>query len=81
MTSLVFLPLLLIPNLILVCFVITLVLYCTAKTKYKKNPGMYNEMQLKTRRNMLIASSVAMVITLVVIVGFFFMLMSAISYM
>ncbi len=81
MTNLVFLPLVLIPFLILVSFIISLVLYCTAKIKYKKNPGIYNEMQVKTRRNILIASSVATVIVLAVIVGFFVMLMSAVAYM
>ena len=81
MAYLVFSPLVLIPFLILVSFIISLVLYCTAKIKYKKNPGMYNEMQLKTRRNMLIATSVATAIVLVVVVGFFVMLMTAVAYM
>ena len=81
MNGIILMVLMLIPNLILVSFIITLVLYCIAISKNKKNPDTYDEMQVKIRRNMLIASSVAMLITLAVIVGFFFMLMSAVAYM
>ena len=65
----------------IISFIASLILYCQAKSANKKAPGTYNEMQLKTRRNMLIASSVATAIVLTVVVGFFVMLMSAVAYM
>ena len=64
-----------------IAFIASLILYCQAKSANKKNPGTYNEMQIKTRRNALIASSVVAGIILSVILGFIILLMTAVAYM
>ena len=65
----------------IIAFISSLILYCQAKSANKKVPGTYNEMQVKTRRNILIASSVVAGIILSVILGFMILLMSAVAYM
>lgn len=65
----------------IIAFIASLILYCQAKSANKKVPGTYNEMQVKTRRNILIASSVVAGIILSVILGFTILLMSAVAYM
>lgn len=65
----------------IIAFIASLILYCQAKSANKKVPGTYNEMQVKTRRNILIASSVVAGIILSVILGFMILLMSAVAYM
>ena len=52
-----------------------------AKSANKKTPGTYNEMQIKTRRNALIASSLVAGIILSVILGFVILLMTAVAHM
>ena len=65
----------------IISFIASLILYCQAKSANKKAPGTYNEMQLKTRKNALIASSLVAGIILSVILGFVILLMTAVAHM
>lgn len=62
-------------------FIVSIVMYCTAKSKNKKEPGTYSETEMNIRKNFLIATSVVVGIIVTVAVGFYLLLLSAVAYM
>ena len=66
---------------VLIAFIASLISFCHAKSKNKKNPGTYSDTQIKTRKNLLIASSIIAGIILAVLIGNFVLLMFAIAHM
>lgn len=65
----------------IVFFVVTLVMYYRAKKQNKKNPGTYTEMQIQSRKALLIASSVIFGLIAVVVIGYIALLMMVVAFM
>ncbi len=76
-----YLLMLLLPTAIITFFIVSLVLFLTAKLKNKKTPSFYSEEQVKTRRICLIISSVLLGSIILGIVFIFSIFLMAISFM
>ncbi len=76
-----YLLLVLLPLAIVAFFVISLVLYSLAKSRNKKTPGRYNDVQMQTRKLCLIFSSVLLGLVIFAVVFIFSIFMMAISFM
>ncbi len=62
-------------------FIVSLVAFCTSKNANKRSPGSYTEKQLKTRKILLIISSIIMGVMVAVVVGLMALLFIGIAYM
>ncbi len=71
----------LIPAAALAFFIVSLVLFLTAKGKNKRFPGTYSPEQMKGRKICLIVSSVIFGILAAVVIGFVCLLMMAVAFM
>lgn len=76
-----YLLLLLLPVAILAFFIVSLVLYCLGKSRNKKIPGKYNEVQLQTRKLCLIISSVLLGLLVFAVAFVFSLFFMAIAFM
>ncbi len=76
-----YLLLVLLPVSIIAFFVTSLVLYCLAKSRNKKTPGRYNDVQMQTRKLCLIFSSVLLGMVIFAVVFIFSIFFMAISFM
>lgn len=70
-----------IPTAALVFFIVSLILFITAKRKNKRAPGTYSEGQVRTRKICLILSAVIVGIMAAVIIGFMCLLFMAVAFM
>ena len=70
-----------IPAAAVMFFAISLFRFCYAKYKNKKNPGSYSVGQIKTRKVLLIVSSVIAGLLAAIIIGFIILLMTAVAFM
>ena len=65
----------------LVFFIVSLIMYCKAKKQNKKKPGTYNEMQIQSRKNLLIAASTIFSLFAIIIIGYVVLLMMVLAHM
>lgn len=70
-----------IPIIVTVLFVISLVMFITAKVKEKKVPGTYYPETIKARLIFLIVMSAIVVVVIGTILGFMALMASVIAYM
>lgn len=62
-------------------FIVSLVAFCTSKNTNKRSPGSYTKSQMKTRKLLLIISSVIMGVLAAVVIGLAVLLFIGIAYM
>lgn len=65
----------------IIFFVVSLVLFLTARSANKENPGTYNESQINTRRVLLIVSSILAFVVISAIITIISLLYMAVAYM
>lgn len=70
-----------IPVAAILFFIISLILFCYAKYQNKKQPGSFSEGELKTRKILLIISSVIAGVLALVIVSLIALLFTAVAFM
>ncbi len=70
-----------IPALVLAFFGVALFLYCNARFRNKKAPGMYTEKQMWVRTALLIISSILLGAFLLVVIGIVVLFTTAIAFM
>ena len=62
-------------------FIVSLVAFCTSKSANKHSPGSYTDSQMRTRKTLLIISSVIMGVLAAVVIGLMVLLFIGIAYM
>lgn len=65
----------------IIFFVVSLVLFLTARSENKHNPGAFSVQQIQTRKILLIVSSVITGVVLAVAIGLIALLYMALAYM
>lgn len=70
-----------IPLAAIVFFIVSLVLYCSARRQVKRQPGSISSRKLKTYKTMLIVSSVIAGVLAAVVIGCVGLMFMAVAFM
>lgn len=65
----------------IIFFVVSLVLFLSARSANKENPGTYTESQINTRKVLLIVSSILAFVVVSVVITIISLLYMAVAYM
>lgn len=71
----------LIPTGLLVFFIVSLVLYCTARAANKRAPGTYTDSQMSTRKVLLLVSGAIAAVVVIAVLMLVALMFMAVAYM